>query len=36
MKTHILGASAFLFLSGVIGAAQTAQPFLLKPLDHGG
>ena len=35
MKTFILGASAFCFLSGVIGAAQTAEPFLLKPLDHG-
>src|ERR1700723_1471557 len=36
MKTLILSASALIFLSGAIGGPQTAEPFLLKPLDHGG
>lgn len=35
MKTFVFGALAFCFLAGMIGAAQTAEPFLLKPLDHG-
>ncbi|HZD75811.1 MAG TPA: hypothetical protein VE218_02325, partial [Acidobacteriaceae bacterium] len=35
MKTSALGALAFCFLAGMNGAAQTAEPFLLKPLDHG-
>jgi glyoxylase-like metal-dependent hydrolase (beta-lactamase superfamily II) len=35
MKTFVLGALAFCFPAGVIGAAQTAEPFLLKPLGDG-
>ena len=35
MKTFVIGALAFCFLAGMNGAAQTAEPFLLKPLDHG-
>jgi cyclase len=35
MKTFVLSSLAFCFLGGMIGAAQTAEPFLLKPLDHG-
>jgi cyclase len=35
MKTFVFGALAFCLLAGMIGAAQTAEPFLLKPLDHG-
>ena len=35
MKTFVFGALAFCFLADMIGAAQTAEPFLLKPLDHG-
>ncbi|MEO6807266.1 MAG: MBL fold metallo-hydrolase [Edaphobacter sp.] len=35
MKTFVLGTLAFCFLAGMIGTAQTAEPFLLKPLDHG-
>jgi glyoxylase-like metal-dependent hydrolase (beta-lactamase superfamily II) len=35
MKTFVSGALAFCLLAGVTGAAQTAEPFLLKPLDHG-
>jgi cyclase len=35
MKTFVSGALAFCFLAGMTGAAQTAEPFLLKPLDHG-
>ena len=35
MKTFVLATSAICFLAGMIGAAQTAEPFLLKPLDHG-
>ena len=35
MKIFFLGALAFCLIAGMIGAAQTAEPFLLKPLDHG-
>jgi cyclase len=35
MKTFVLAALAFCFLVGMSGAAQTAEPFLLKPLDNG-
>lgn len=36
MKTFVPGTLAFCFLAGMIGAAQTPEPFLLKPLGHGG
>jgi cyclase len=35
MKRFVLGALALWFFAGMIGAAQTAEPFLLKTLDHG-
>ena len=35
MKSFVSGAFAFCFLAGMVGAAQTPEPFLLKPLDHG-
>jgi cyclase len=35
MKTFFLGALAFCLSAGTIGGTQTAEPFLLKPLDHG-
>ena len=35
MKRFVLGALALCFFAGMIGEAQTAEPFLLKPLDHG-
>jgi len=35
MKTFVLGGLALCLGAGTIGGAQTAEPFLLKPLDHG-
>ena len=35
MKTFFLGALAFCLTAGTSGGAQIAEPFLLKPLDHG-
>ena len=35
MKSFVSAAFAFCFLAGMVGAAQTPEPFLLKPLDHG-
>jgi cyclase len=34
MKTFLLGALAFCLGAGAITATQTADPFLLQPLDH--
>jgi cyclase len=35
MKRFVLRGLAFCIFAGTIGGAQTAEPFLLKPLDHG-
>jgi glyoxylase-like metal-dependent hydrolase (beta-lactamase superfamily II) len=35
MKTFVLCGLAFSLGAGTIGVAQAAEPFLLKPLDHG-